>query len=236
MKHVAVPALLTLSIAATLSAPVSADYQAGDIVVRGGLTSVQPESDKAGVYVEALGGNTPLSLSVDDNSQLGLNVVYFFNGNLAIELLAATPFSHDVTIHDPQAVSPGVFNTNVDGINLAEVKHLPPTLSALYYFNTQSAFKPYVGAGINYTVFFDEEFTQAPESLGFKDLKLDDSWGYALQVGADFMLGENWLVNASARYIDIATEATFNIGDDIAGSSDVDINPMVYSVMLGYKF
>lgn len=237
MKFSAVPAALAFAVLSSITTQAMADsYKAGDFVVRAGVTSVQPDSDKAGVYVEALGGDTPLALSVGDNSQLGLNLVYFVSSNWAVEVLAATPFTHDVTIHDPDSVAPGVFDTSVDGATLAEVKHLPPTVSALYYFTTESGFKPYVGAGINYTVFFDEEFQAGPESLGFNNLELDDSWGYALQLGADVQLSEHWLLNASARYIDIDTTATFMIGDEIAGSSDVEINPMVYSLMLGYRF
>lgn len=220
----------------SLLSPLALAGNAGDIYVRGGLTNVTPDSDKAGVYVEALGGNTPLSISVDDNTQLGLNFVYFLDKNWAVEVLAATPFSHDVTIHDPKGISPGVFNTNVNGATLGEVTHLPPTVSALYYFDTSSAFKPYVGVGLNYTIFFDEEFKKAPKSLGFNDLELDSSFGYALQVGADYHLDDNWHINASVRYIDIDTEANFKIGDAIKGSADVDVDPMVYSLMIGYKF
>jgi outer membrane protein len=228
--------LITLAVLSTLSlTAVATDYKAGDIVVRGGATMVSPDSGKSGVYVEALGGDTPLSLSVDDNTQLGLNFVYFYDNNWAVEVLAATPFTHDVTVHDPQAISQGLFGANVDGVTLAEVSQLPPTVSALYYFDSSSKFKPYVGVGINYTIFFDEDFKSTPESLGFNDLELDGSFGFALQVGADYQLNEKWHVNASARYIDIGTDAHFNIGD-IKGSAEVDIDPMVYSIMLGYKF
>ncbi|MDO3382452.1 OmpW/AlkL family protein [Gilvimarinus algae] len=237
MKFTAVPAAFTLAVFSSFTTSAqAAGYQAGDVLVRAGVTSVQPDSKRAGVFVEALGGDTPLALSVDNDSQLGLNLVYLFTRNWAFEVLAATPFEHDVTIHDPQGVALGVFDTSVDGATLAEVKHLPPTISALYYFSTDNNFKPYVGAGINYTVFFDEAFQTGPESLGFNSLELDDSWGYALQFGADIQLGEHWLLNASARYIDIETTATFKIGEDIAGSSEVEINPVVYSLMLGYRF
>lgn len=216
-----------------------ASYEAGDFVIRGGATMVDPDSDKAGVYVEALGGDTPLSVSVDDNTQLGLNFVYFYDSNWAVEVLAATPFKHDVKIHDPDGIAEGVFEVpglDVDGLTLAEVTHLPPTISALYYFDTGTKFQPYVGAGINYTIFFDEEFKSAPKSLGFNDLELDGSFGYSLQVGADYEIDDTWHLNASARYIDINTEANFKIGDDIKGSADIDVDPMVYSIMLGYKF
>ncbi|OUS24168.1 outer membrane protein OmpW [Thalassotalea sp. 42_200_T64] len=230
--------IISLAIVSLLAsnAVVAASYQAGDFVIRGGITMVDPNSDKATVNVPALGGDTPLSVSVEDNTQIGLNFVYFFDSNWAIEVLAATPFTHDVKIHDPQGISEGLFGANVDGVTLAEVSQLPPTVSALYYFDTGSNFMPYVGAGINYTIFFDEEFKSTPESLGFNDLELDGSFGFSVQIGADYQLNEKWHVNVSARYIDIATEANFKIGDEITGSADVDVDPMVYSLMLGYKF
>lgn len=211
----------------SLSLPSLAN-QAGDILIRGGLTSVNPDSEKSAVLLS--GADSTMSLSVDDNAQLGLNFVYFFDNNWAVELLAATPFTHDVTIHDPNAV------LGVDGAKLAEVTHLPPTLSALYYLDTGTAIKPYVGVGLNYTVFFEEEFEAAPKSLGFSNLKLDGSFGVALQVGADYEIDKNWSVNVSARYIDISTDATFDVAGDSIGKATVDVNPMVYSVMLGYKF
>ena len=134
--------LLTLAVLTSLSLnAIAADYKAGDIVVRGGATMVSPDSGKSVVYVEALGGDTPLSISVDDNTQLGLNFVYFYDNNWAVEVLAATPFTHDVTIHDPQGISGGLFGEDVDGATLAEVTQLPPTVSALYYFDSASAFK-----------------------------------------------------------------------------------------------
>ena len=228
--------LLTLAVLTSLSLnTIAADYKAGDIVVRGGATMVSPDSGKSGVYVEALGGDTPLSISVDDNTQLGLNFVYFYDNNWAVEVLAATPFTHDVTIHDPQGISGGLFGADVDGATLAEVTQLPPTVSALYYFDSASAFKPYVGVGVNYTIFFDEDFKSTPKSLGFNDLELDGSFGFSVQLGADYQLNNKWHVNASARYIDIGTDANFKIGD-IKGSASVDVDPMVYSIMLGYKF
>lgn len=221
--------LLALAVLSSLSIPAfSADYQAGDIVVRGGATMVNPDSGKAAIYLS--GADSTMSLTVDDNTQIGLNFVYFYDNNWAIEILAATPFTHDVTIQDKNSV------LGVDGAKLAEVSQLPPTISALYYFNTSSKLKPYVGAGINYTIFFDEEFESTPESLGFSDLELDGSFGLSLQVGADYQINDKWHINASARYISIESEATFDVAGDNIGKADIDVDPMVYSIMLGYKF
>ncbi len=213
--------------ALTLS-PLAFANQAGDFIVRGGVTNITPDSDKSNIMLA--GADSSMTLTVDDNTQLGLNFVYFYDNNWAIELLAATPYTHDVTIQDKNSV------LGVDGANLGEVSHLPPTLSALYYFDTNSALKPYVGVGINYTVFFDEDFAAAPQSLGLNNLDLDSSFGLSAQIGADYHLDEKWSLNASIRYIDIDTEATFDVAGNSIGKADINIDPMVYSLMLGYKF
>jgi outer membrane protein len=216
LTSLAVVAALTLS-------PLASANQAGDILVRGGLTMVSPDSAKAPVLLD--GAVSGLEVSVDDNTQLGLTFAYFFDSNWAIEVLAATPFSHDINLHD------GTTTTK-----LAEVKQLPPTVSALYYFDTNSAFKPYVGVGLNYTIFFSEDFTSTYSDAGFSDLELDGSFGLAVQVGADYHFNDKWHVNASARYIDIGTDASFKVGGTTNGTASVDVDPMVYSLMIGYKF
>lgn len=195
-------------------------YEEGTWIVRGGLSNVAPDDSSSNVFVS--GGDLGVGVNVDSNVQIGLNLVYFIKKHIAIEVLAATPFSHDIGL-------------NTVG-SLGSTKHLPPTISVNYHFAEPSgAFQPYVGAGINYTVFFDEEFTSANADAGFSDLDLDNSFGLALQVGFDYVLNDKWLVNASARWIDIDTDATFDLNGDL-GQVAVDIDPMVYTISLGYRF
>ena len=210
------PLLLTMAVSST----VSYAYDQGDLLVRAGYTQVSPDDSSSNVRVD--GADIGVGVSVDDNAQLGLNVVYFYSPKVAVELLAATPFSHDVTL---------------DTVGkLAEVKHLPPTFSVNYYLSDpSSSVQPYLGAGVNYTAFFDEELESSFKAQGFRDLSLDDSFGLAAQAGVDFVVNDSWHVNASARWIDIDTTAEFRVGD-AKGKVDVEIDPWVYTVSVGYKF
>ncbi|MBY6094555.1 outer membrane protein OmpW [Ferrimonas balearica] len=205
--------LLSLAILTALSAPAFS-HEAGDFIVRVGAATVAP--NESSQDVAGLG-----EFAVDDNTQLGLNFTYMVTNNFGVELLAATPFSHEVTL--PEA----------DINNLAKVKHLPPTLMAQYYFGSGNL-RPYIGAGVNMTVFFDEKFTNDLDGA-LSDLDVDTSFGLAGQVGIDYKFNDNWLVNASVWYIDIGTDVNFKLGDDPV-SIKTDIDPWVYMLSVGYTF
>jgi outer membrane protein len=219
--------LLTLAIAA----PMAHAHQAGDIIVRSGAITVDPQESSGDIWVGALDTDVAgTKATLNSDTQLGLNFAYMLTNNIGIELLAATPFSHDVGVKG----MPGAFA----GLNgkLGELKHLPPTLSVVYYpLDSSSAFQPYVGAGINYTWFFDTELSSEAQDKGFSGLDMKDSWGLAAQVGMDYMLTDSIMLNAQVRYIDIDTTGTTHIlGDKV--KVDVDVDPFVYMVGLGYKF
>jgi len=178
-------------------------YEKDDVIVRAGLTSVQPNND-----------GEPDNVYAENNTQVGLNIAYMATSNLAIELLASSPFKHDVSIK-------GVGNVGT-------TKHLPPTLSAQYYFNNASIVTPYLGAGINYTLFFDEKIN------GVGDIELKDSVGLALQAGADIAINDHWAVNVDIRKMDIKTEITSQSGS--LKGTEVEIDPWIYSLTAAYKF
>lgn len=197
-------------------------YDKGDILVKFGAASVSPESssDNINNYIGA-------SVGADDEVQLGVSGTYMVSDRLGLELLAATPFSHDL---DGKGT--------LSGTDIGSIKHLPPTLSAQYYFmGSKSKFKPYVGAGVNYTVFFDEEVA-SPLNQAYNDLELDDSVGLSAQVGFDYQFNKKWMLNASAMYIDIDTTATLS-SDDPSNPDlvvDYDLDPMVYRLNVGFTF
>lgn len=226
--------MTALASAAALSVQAQA-YEAGDWVVRLGATQVAPVEESSLLELDGVALTSPLNgrVGLDNNTQLGLTVEYMINKNWGVELLAATPFSHTASVTDGEALQ---------GLNVADVKHLPPTLSAVYHFNLDSKFQPYLGVGINYTTFFEEDLTSQADAtfatLGLTggDVKLDDSWGLALQVGADYHLNERWLLNASVRWIDIDTTAKIKFDNGSAIKSDIEIDPYVYTLSVGYKF
>lgn len=202
----------TAALAAMLIAGPAAAFEAGDVLVRAGMTNVDPKQDN--------GDAAGLQIDVDDDTQVGFTGEYFITSSLGIELLASLPFEHDVSL---------------GGVQIGSTKHLPPTLSLNYHFNTDGNFIPYVGAGVNYTNFFDEDDNGVLSELVGTDVdfELDDSWGVAVQAGVDMLVQENTLINFSVRWADIDADV------DVSGLGTVgeaEIDPIIISLMLGYKF
>jgi outer membrane protein len=218
-------------IALALCAPFSAQaHEAGDIIVRAGAARVSPNEDSGNIKLDG----TKVSGSkatADGSTQLGLTFAYMLTDHVGLELLAATPFSHTIGVKG--------LGAGLDG-KLADVKQLPPTLSLQYYpMAASSKFQPYAGIGLNYTRFYDTDLSSERKAEGFSNLKLKDSVGLAGQVGMDYMITDRIMLNASVWYVDINTKATvdgpsaLNVGQT---KVDVDIDPWVYMVGLGYKF
>ena len=245
--------LISLAVvASSLTAGQTFAYEPGDMFIRAGIVHVAPDADSDGVAIPVLDVDpiSGTSVDVDDDTQLGLTLNYMVGSDWGVEVLAATPFTHDITA-DLSVAGFGV-------VPVGDTTHLPPTVSAVWYFmGSKEVFKPYVGAGVNYTTFFDTSVSSALEAGvpaiaraltgGAVDLgdsiplkmDLEDSWGLALQVGADFELNDHWHINGSVRYIDISTKAkitTPGVDIPVITVDNVDINPWVYQINVGYKF
>lgn len=208
--------LTALVLAATTLAPaVSIAHEAGDFIFRTGTATVRPNAGSENVL--GLG-----SFDVNNNTQLGLTFGYMITDNIGVELLAATPFEHKVGV--------GPLGT------IATVKHLPPTLMAQYYFGSkEDKLRPYLGAGVNYTFFFDEKFNSTGKTNGLSDLDLSSSWGFAAQAGMDYMLTDNWMLNASVWWMNIETDVKFKAGND-THKIDTRLDPFVFMFGAGYRF
>ncbi|NBA96114.1 OmpW family protein [Pseudomonas sp. R5(2019)] len=222
-------------IALALASPMAIAHQAGDFIIRAGAATTAPNEDSGELELDGakISGT---KATLDSDTQLGLAFAYMVTDHLGIELLAATPFQHTVGV---RGISNATGIAGLDG-ELADVKQLPPTLSLQYYpLAPTSKFQPYAGIGVNYSLFYDEELSRERKDQGFSNLKLKNSLGVAGQLGFDYMLTDNMLVNASVWYVDIDTEATVD-GPTALGVGrtrvDVDVDPWVYMVGVGYTF
>jgi outer membrane protein len=200
--------VLTTAAALMLGAAVPALAQSqGDMTVGLGLHWIEPTNDDS---------NTAAGpITVDGNLRPTVTFEYFIADNIGVELLASFPFKHDINLGGAGEVG--------------DTKHLPPTLSLQYHFANGSQFTPFVGAGINYTYFFDENGKGA---LAGSRISLDDSWGVAFHAGIDMAFGDNGALRADVRYIDIDTDAKVD-GTNIGS---VKIDPWVFGAAYVYKF
>jgi outer membrane protein len=203
-------------------------HEAGDFIVRAGIAQVDPNDDSDPLRVNG-GVLAGTEAEVDDDTQLGLTFTYMLSNHWGVEVLASTPFDHDIEA-----------DLGATTVDAGSGKHLPPTVSLQYYpMESTSKFQPYVGVGVNYTKFFSEDVDSELETtLGTTggDLELDDSLGWAAQIGFDYEIDEHWLINAAVWYIDLETDAKITFDQPVVITTDVDIDPLVYMISIGYKF
>lgn len=194
--------------AALFTATPALAQQAGDWTFGLGAHVVSPKSGNG-----SLAGGA-LDVDVGDNWRPTFTGEYFFRDNWGVEVLASLPFQHDIELN---------------GVKAGSTKHLPPTVSLQYHFAGSEKVKPFIGAGVNYTLFFSQGSTGP---LAGADLDLDNSWGLALHGGLDFAVGTNKFFRLDARWIDIDTDVKVNG----ASVGTVNIDPMVYGAAFVWKF
>ena len=164
--------------------------------------------------------STVADLNVKAKNQVipEFDVSYFFTKNIAAELVLTWPQQVNIT------AGPG--NTNI-----GKVSALPPSLLVQYHFTDLGAFKPYVGAGINYTIFGNRQNFPA---LG-NGVQVDNSSvGVVGQIGADYMFDKNWGVNVDLKYATISTNVNTVAGNNNLGK--LTLNPWMPAVGVTYKF
>ena len=228
MKKVNIKLLITglFAIFLSLYGMQSIANEKGDLILRMGIVGVDPREDSSSVRQDgvAIPGS---SAGLDSNIQPGLTLAYMLTDNIGIELLAATPFSQNI-----------VGTGSLAGLDIGETKNLPPTLSLQYYFfEKESAFRPYVGIGVNYTTFFSEDLdSQFEAAIGTGDLSIDNSIGVSYQIGVDYNINDRWLINFGIWRVDIDTTAKIKLDAGPELKVDVDIAPWVYMLNVGYKF
>ncbi len=156
-----------------------------------------------------------LKTDVDNFVTPELDVSYFFTKNIAAELIAATS-EHGIT---------------AGGLELGDAWILPPTLTLQYHFAPDNAFSPYIGAGLNYSLFYGEN-----DGPGFSNLKVDGGVGYAVQAGFDYWLSDNWGLNLDVKYIKLDVDVDVDLGATHLDADNVNLDPIILGAGLSYRF
>lgn len=205
-RTAALAATLVLVLAA-VATPALAD--AGDKLLRTRLIYISPND----------GGTDVLSSAeVEYDITVEVDFTYFFTENIAFEGILATA-TQEVRVPDLSG------DLNALGDSLGSVHHAPTTFLAQYHFNPGGT-DFYVGAGINYTIFYGE-------SGVLENLSLDSaSFGYAAQIGVDVPLGDNAVFNLDLKYITIATDVEL----DGTNLGEVEVDPFVLGFGVGFRF
>lgn len=198
-----------------MAAPAAAGSESGNFLVRVQGTVVDPDSS-ATVYNAGVVQPT-FDAEVSTEVLPTLTLTYFLNKNLALELFCCFA----------QFDAEG--RGGIDGLDLGDFWVFPPALTLQYHFDQFGGFKPYVGAGVQYIHFFSE----GRSGLGGEKIELDDAFGFTLQAGVDISLGDGWYLNADVKKTWIDTDASWGASGITA---DVEIDPWIYSVGLGYRF
>jgi outer membrane protein len=177
-------------------------------MIRARIIDVVPDEDSS----TNIGGEIDADFGVTPE----VDFTYFFTDHIAAELIAAT------SRHDVKAKG-----TTLGDIDLGHVWALPPTVTAQYHFNPHGQYRPYVGAGLGYIFWYGDDSGAA------NNIEYEGGITYALQAGIDIGIDENWAFNADVKKMYHNVDAKVNSG---AVRADVDLDPWVFGLGIGYRF
>ena len=226
-KQVLAAAIAVLSLSGAAVA-----HEAGDIILRIGVTHADPDISSSKIKWNGVSvSGTGVQEDGGSNTQLGLGATYMIMPHFGLEATATTPFTHKL-----KSKWPGVAD-----FSYGKVSRSSPTVSAQFFFlNPRSDFQPYVGLGVNYSIFHNEKINnEAKERYGADNLKVKNSVGLVAQLGMDYKITDRVFVNASIWKMYVSGKASWN-EDWGAGvermKTTVDFDPWVYSLGAGFKF
>ncbi|WP_159879804.1 OmpW/AlkL family protein [Aquitalea denitrificans] len=211
MKKLALAAAIGLISASAFAAQ-------GDIIARFRVINVNPSSSWSNGTVGSALNLT--GVDANDDTVPELDFTYMITNNIGAELILGTS-RHSVTAH----------SSTLGDVSLGKVSALPPTVTLQYHFSPDSTvFRPYVGAGINYTRFYNNGLSAAGTDLNVKK----NSYGPALQIGADFPISKSFFVNVDVKKIWMKTDVTTQSTGASVGTLKID--PLVVGLGIGTKF
>jgi outer membrane protein len=197
-------------------------------MIRVRALGVLPDGSGSSVNVA---GNAALSspnsgLSIGNSVVPELDISYFFTQNIAAELILG------VTRHSISGTGA------LDGLDVGKAWLLPPTATLQYHFTDFGAFKPYVGAGVNYTVFFNQSAanTASVNGLTVTNLHISNSFGAAVQFGFDYMLDKHWGLNVDVKKLWLRPDYSATVNGNIPVTGRANIDPWLVGAGVTYKF
>lgn len=212
--------ILTIAVLAAGLSASPAFAKKGDVLVRARAIVVVP-NEKSGTITGIPGSKTGLGYSVMPE----VDFTYMVTKHIGTELILATT-KHNVTGRGSVSALGKVADTWV----------LPPTLTLQYHFAPDAKIRPYVGAGINYTIFYSAKSSASLDAaLGRTHVKLDDSVGYALQTGVDIDITRKVFLNLDLKYVDMRTKARLTSNGTLR-TVKVDVDPIIAGVGVGFRF
>lgn len=205
--------LAPIALAVAVTTLTTGAAEKGDLLLRLRGVYVQPRES---AEITVIGGDVDITSDVVPE----INISYFFSPNWAVELMAAT------TQHDVDAVE-----TAAGTIDLGNVRLLPPTLTLQYHLQLGETIRPYIGVGVNHTWFYNDDL---PDGIVTRS-DYQDTLGWVLQAGVDVELGGNWVFNMDLKKVMLDTDValTTAVGDIKA---DVEIDPWIFGIGIGYRF
>jgi outer membrane protein len=226
-----------LSLATVAALACGGNAFATDLTFQAGYVNINPNSSATA----ANGPFTPvdaLSLKVKSQGTLYLSLVAALDDNWSAQFAFGVPPKHDVTlvVLKPSAVTPSV--AAADGQVIAKITQSNPTGFINYNFGDKnSAWRPFVGLGVNYTSFTQRDSTPTNDAIngGPTSIKLKDSWGLAAQVGVTYKFDAKWSATAALATAKVSTTETTNtLG--IVRTAKIDFHPAALSLAVGYTF
>jgi len=207
-----------LAVALSAAVPAVAQQSAeGNWMVRLRALYIDPANNSDAIPGLAVPAD---AIEVSDKWIPDVNISYFFTRNLAAELVLTYPQRHTVK----------VTSSAIGAFDAGSFKHLPPTLTLQWHFNPEGTFRPYVGAGINYTLLSNDNLS-VPTGTG---LHLEnDSFGAAVQAGIDYKLSKSLYLNFDVKKVYIRSDVTDDTG---AKLSRVEVDPVLVGIGIGYRF
>jgi len=210
----AAAAMLTLAASTAGAADLNADTGAAQSPWQIRLRALGVITRDSG-RVDGIDGS---NLSFSNSIIPEMDVSYFFNDNIAAELVLGTTKS---TVHGEGSIA---------GLgNIGKTWLLPPTLTLQYHVTSLGAFRPYVGAGVNYTMFYNQSGKSA-ESLDVKN-----AFGVAFQAGFDYMVDQHWGLNVDVKKLILRPDFDATVGGShVSGKANLD--PLMIGTGITYRF